>query len=204
MTRPICATHLLEFIESRRSIGQLVEPAPSKQELEQALQAALSAPDHHRLRPWRFFQIQKEARQALGQVFIECLIESGVNDPVQHERARAQPLRAPLILLAVVNTQNHPKVPKVEQVLSMGAAMENFLLMLNAQGYAAMWRTGALAESQVLKQKLGLKQDDEIAGFVYIGTPTRELAARERLNVREFLFSWPESMNDKSGAVNRG
>lgn len=191
MTQPTAPAQLLEFIESRQSVGQLVEPAPTQAELEQALQAAISAPDHHRLRPWQFLQIRGEGRQALGQIFLECVQESGVTDLAQHERALAQPLRAPLILVAIVNTQIHPKVPKVEQVLSMGAAIENFLLMLTAQGYASMWRTGAMAESEVFKQKMGLKSDDEIAGFIYIGTAARQLAPRERLPVNDFLADWP-------------
>lgn len=191
MIQPIAPEQLLAFIESRQSVGQLVEPAPTQTELEQALQAALSAPDHHRLRPWQFLQVRGEARQALGQVFAACVQESGITDPVQHERALAQPLRAPLVLLAVLNTQLNPKVPKVEQVLSMGAAIENLLLMLNAQGYAAIWRTGAMAESALFKQKMRLKPEDELAGFIYIGTAARQLAPRQRLPVNDFLADWP-------------
>lgn len=193
MTQPIAPEQLLAFIESRQSVGQLVEPAPTQVELEQALQAALSAPDHHRLRPWQFLQVRGEGRDALGKIFVQCMQEFGITDPVQLERALAQPLRAPLILMAIVKTQQHPKVPKVEQVLSMGAAIENFLLMLNAQGYAAIWRTGAMAESAVFKQKIGLKTDDEVAGFIYIGTAARQLASREHLPVHDFLANWPVS-----------
>lgn len=185
------ANALLELIESRQSIGQLTEPAPSQAELEQALQAALAAPDHHRLRPWHFLQLRGTARQQLGRLFVDCLQESGITNPQQQERVLAQPLRAPLILIAIIKTKIHPKVPKVEQILSMGAAVQNFLLMLTAQGYAAIWRTGDLAESAILKQKLALESDDEIAGFIYIGTASRQILPRERLPVSDFLSQWP-------------
>lgn len=184
-------TELLQLIENRQSIGQLTEPAPTQDELEQALQAALAAPDHHRLRPWHFLQLRGIARQQLGQLFVECLQESGNIDQQQQERVLAQPLRAPLILIAIIKTKIHPKVPKVEQILSMGAAVQNFLLMLTAQGYAAIWRTGDLAESAILKQKLALESDDEIAGFIYIGTASRQILPRERLPVSDFLSQWP-------------
>lgn len=190
----LTSQQLLDCIESRQSVGQLVEPAPTQAELEQALQAALSAPDHHRLRPWQFLQIQGKGREALGQIFLQCIQESGVTDVARHERVLAQPLRAPLILMAIIKTQVHPKVPKVEQVLSMGAAIENLLLMLNAQGYAAIWRTGEMAESAIFRQKIGLKADDEVAGFIYIGTAARQLAPRERLPVSDFLKDWPVSL----------
>lgn len=190
-TAPIAAATLLQLIENRQSIGQLTEPAPTQDELEQALQAALAAPDHHRLRPWQFLQLRGAARQQLGQLFVECLQEAGITDQQQLERVLAQPLRAPLILIAIVKTQTHPKVPKVEQVLSLGAAVQNFLLMLTAQGYASIWRTGDLAESASLKHKMALEPDDEIAGFIYIGTANRQIPPRERLPVSEFLKQWP-------------
>lgn len=183
----------LALIESRQSIGQLVEPAPQPEQLQQAIQAALSAPDHHRLRPWQFIQIQGDAaRHAFGEALLNALKASGETDTVQWERVLAQPFRAPMILACVVKTQQHPKVPLVEQVLSMGAAVQNLLLMLTAQGYAGMWRSGALVESAVLKQALGVAEQDVIAGLVYIGTPARAIAPRERLAVSTYLCSWPD------------
>ena len=183
---------VLALIESRQSIGQLVEPAPQPEQLALAIQAALSAPDHHRLRPWSFIQIQGDAaRTAFGQALLAALKASGETDPAQWERVQAQPLRAPLILACVVKVHQHPKVPEVEQVLSMGAAVQNLLLMLTAQGYAGMWRSGSLVESAELKQALGISEQDVIAGLVYIGTPARAIAPRERLPVADYLRVWP-------------
>lgn len=53
-------------IHQRQSIGHLVEPAPNAAQLERAFQAALTAPDHHRLKPTRFVVIPAERREALG------------------------------------------------------------------------------------------------------------------------------------------
>lgn len=186
----VSGAQALALIERRQSIGLLNEPAPSQAELAQAIQAALAAPDHHRLHPWRFLQVQGEGRQALGQAFLAAVIAAGETNPAQLERTPNLPLRAPLILVAVVDTKQHPKVPVVEQVLSMGAAVQNLLLVLQAQGYATMWRTGGVAESPVLKQHLGLKAEDEVAGFIYIGTQAKPVPPRERLNVQDYLQVW--------------
>jgi nitroreductase len=99
-------------------------------------------------------------------------------------------MRAPLILVCVVDVKEHPKVPVVEQILSTGAAVQNMLLMLKAQGYGAMWRTGAITESPALKASLGLAEQDVIAGFVYIGSLSREIPVRERVNPDAFLQEW--------------
>ena len=191
MSNSINALAVLEVIESRQTLGKLVAPAPSQAEVEQVIRAALSAPDHRRIRPWQFMQLRDGARNKLGEIFSECLTESGIDDVEQHRKVLAQPLRAPLIIIAVVKTQTGVKVPVVEQILSMGAAIQNALLMLNAQGYGSIWRSGTLAESPLLKQKLGLAPQDEIAGFIYIGTPAKQLPPRVPLEVSDFLRNWP-------------
>ena len=72
----------------------------------------------------------------------------------------------------------------------MGAAIQNILLMLKALGYGAMWRTGAITDSPVVKAAFGIKEQDVIAGFVYIGSLSREIAARELPDVNQFLHEW--------------
>lgn len=191
MSKPLLdSADFYQVLSSRQSHGQLVEPAPSAQQLEQAVAAALTAPDHHRLRPWRFITVQGAAREQFGQVLADALQASGETDPVQLDRVRAQPLRAPLILVCATVYLQHDKVPMSEQLLSTGAAIQNLLLMLQAQGFAAMWRTGALTESLVVKHAFGLTERDHLAGFVYIGSPLRELPARQPLSVADFLQPW--------------
>ena len=53
-------------IHQRQSIGQLIEPAPNTQQLEKAVQAALTAPDHHRLKPTRFVIITPEQTSSIS------------------------------------------------------------------------------------------------------------------------------------------
>ena len=180
----------LALITSRQSFGHLVAPAPSAAELEQAISAALTAPDHHRLHPWRFVVVEGEQRVAFGELLSSALAQDGETDPVQIERVKQHPLRAPMILLCIMKYQPHAKVPHYEQVLSCGAAIQNLLLVLEAQGYASMWRSGAAAESASLKRALGCSANDEIAGIVYIGTATKEIAPRQPLQISDFLTTW--------------
>ncbi|WP_410211274.1 nitroreductase [Aquirhabdus sp.] len=184
------AETLFEMINARQSDGMLSAPAPSSHELQLAIQAALTAPDHHRLQPWRFLTVSGDARLKMGEVLRQALIARGETDETALNKVRGQPLRAPMILVCVVDTKEHPKVPLVEQVLSMGAAIQNILLMLKALGYGSMWRTGAITESPVLKAAFGLKEHDVIAGFVYIGSLSRDIAAREIPDVNHFLHEW--------------
>lgn len=177
-------------IHQRQSIGHLVEPAPNAAQLEMAFQAALTAPDHHRLKPTHFIVVQTDQREAFGELLVEAVRDLGMTDEQQVERVRHHPLRAPVLVLAVTRFQDHPKVPQFEQTLSSGAAIQNFLLSLQAQGFSSMWRSGAVVESTLLKQKLGLHAHDLISGIIYLGTAAKAIPARAEMDSSHHVTSW--------------
>lgn len=184
------ASLIHQVIHQRQSIGQLIEPAPSLQQLDQAFSAALTAPDHHRLKPTRFFVIDSDQRAAFGDVLTQALTDLGETDPVQLDRVKHHPFRAPLLVVAATQLQDHPKVPFFEQILSTGAAIQNFLLSLQAQGFATMWRSGAVVESSWFKQHFGLNERDIISGIIYIGTAAKGIAPRAEIDLHDFVKRW--------------
>ncbi|WP_122898693.1 nitroreductase family protein [Acinetobacter sp. B51(2017)] len=177
-------------MHQRQSIGQLVEPAPNAQQLQYAFAAALTAPDHHRLKPTRFVVIEPEQRAAFGELLSQALTDLGESEAAQIERVKNHPFRAPLLVLALTEFKDHPKVPHFEQTLSSGAAIQNFLLSLQAQGFASMWRSGAVIESKHFKQALGLKPTDLISGIIYIGTAAKTIAPRQSIQVSDYVSTW--------------
>ena len=177
-------------MHQRQSIGQLVEPAPSTQQLQQAFAAALTAPDHHRLKPTRFVVIPPEQRAAFGELLSEALTDLGETEAAQIERVKNHPFRAPLLVLALTEFKDHPKVPYFEQTLSSGAAIQNFLLSLQSQGFASMWRSGAVIESKYFKHVLGLKETDLISAIIYIGTAAKAIAARQPVDLADYVSTW--------------
>ncbi|MHA3051727.1 nitroreductase family protein [Acinetobacter sp. ANC 4640] len=178
-------------IQQRQSVGHLVEPAPNKQQLDLAFTAALTAPDHHRLKPTRFVVIENNQRAAFGELLAQAMQQDfPETDPVQIERVKNHPFRAPILVLALTQIVEHPKVPEYEQILSSGAAVENFLLSLQSQGFAAMWRTGAVVESVTLKAALGLQAHDLISGIIYVGTADKNLPARATVDLTAYVSYW--------------
>ncbi|WP_407303780.1 nitroreductase [Acinetobacter sp.] len=177
-------------IHQRQSIGHLVEPAPNAAQLEKAFQAALTAPDHHRLKPTHFVVIPSDQREAFGELLSKALADLGETDPVQLDRVKNHPFRAPLLVLALTKFQSHPKVPNFEQTLSTGAAIQNFLLSLQIQGFSSIWRSGAVIESNLFKQALGLAEDDLISGIIYIGTAAKAIPARTEINIQNYVSYW--------------
>lgn len=177
-------------IHQRQSIGHLIEPSPTVEQLDQAFHAALVAPDHHRLKPTQFIVVQGEQREAFGELLAEAVQDLGEMDPIQVERVRHHPLRAPMLIIAVTRFQEHAKVPYFEQTLSSGAAIQNLLLILQAQGYSTMWRSGAVVESNLFKRKLGLQEHDLISGIVYVGTAVKAIPARGEIGLEDHVTYW--------------
>ncbi len=177
-------------IHQRQSIGHLVEPAPNSEQLEKAFLAALTAPDHHRLKPTRFVVIPEDQREAFGELLSQALADTGQTEIAQLERVKNHPYRAPLLVLALTKFVDHPKVPYFEQTLSTGAAIQNFLLSLQSQGFSTMWRSGAVVESNHFKQALKLGENDLISGIIYIGTAVKAIPPRGEIHTNEFVSFW--------------
>ena len=170
----------LETLLTRYSHPKLTDPAPGASELSDLFRAAMRAPDHALLRPWRFLTVRGEARIRLGQHMEAAAHEEEADlTDKRAQKLRNAPLRAPLLVVAYAHVQEHPKVPEVEQLLATGAAVENFLVAAHALGYGAMWRTGAIAYNRTLHRLLGLEPCDRIVAFVYVGTPVNDMAAQK-------------------------
>jgi nitroreductase len=161
---------LLSGIESRSSAAKLGEPGPTREHLEQILRAGARAPDHGRLRPWRFVVIEGGAREKLGAAMAgvaRAKFPTATEAQLASERDKA--LRAPTIVIVAARiTQG--KIPEIEQVLSAGAAAQNMLLAAHALGYGAMWKTGGVAYDTNAKSLLGLSPEDHIVALLYLGT----------------------------------
>jgi nitroreductase len=183
----------IEALKNRTSSPRLSGTVPNKSALEALFQAAMRAPDHAQLRPWRFLLIEGDDRKNLGDLFVKAQSEdNALLTEVEIDKTRCKPLRAPLILVAIISIQAHPKVPEIEQVLSAGAAIQNILLAAYAQNIGAMWRTGSMAFHQTVMDGLGLASNEKIAGFVYIG----ERQGKERkitpMDSQEYFETWPK------------
>jgi nitroreductase len=183
----------LTAIRTRQSPLRLGEPAPDDTTLRQALSAAVSAPDHGRLRPWRFLIVRGEARSELAEVLAQSRSRREPS-PTEAElaREREKAFRAPLIVVAAAHPVVHPKVPEIEQIIATGAAVQNLLLAVHALGYGAFWRTGEAAYDSAVKAAFGLAPQDSIVGLLYIGTPLSAPPPRPEIPLNAVVWHGPE------------
>lgn len=163
---------LLTAIESRASAGRLTEPGPTPEHLVRILNAAASAPDHGRLKPWRFIVVESPLKEQFAHAAASAKrARLPVMSDEQFATERYKVVRSPLIVIAAcaVN-RDATKIPEIEQVIAAAAATENLFLAAHALGYGVMWKTGAAAYDTGVKELLGLRVTDHIIGIMHLGT----------------------------------
>ena len=181
----------LDALLNRVSVPRLLDPAPTAEQREVLFAAAMRAPDHGHLQPWRFLTVEGQAREQLGEILAQAALAQDADAPqAVVDKARNGPLRAPLVVVVIAKLQEHVKYPKSEQLLAAGCAAHGILLAAYAQGIGAVWRTGELAYSPQVAQGLGLAEGEEVIAFLYLGTPQKEPRVAEKVDLAEFVSAW--------------
>ena len=179
---------MLDAIHSRRSRGKMRPDAPPRDLIEQVLQAAVHAPNHHDTQPWRFFVLTNDARVRFGDALAEALTrrmaemeQSKLDGLLLAERAK--PMRSPVLIVVGVRSEERDPMTRREDFQSASAALQNMLLAAESLGLAAIWRTGEGILDAGVKAHFGLQPEDEIASVLYLGYPDDTLGpmpARQR------------------------
>ncbi len=198
----------LDILLSRASVSQLREPAPDGAALDLILKAGLRAPDHGRLRPWRFVLIRGDARNALAAL-VTAALQARDPDVAASliERQRSKLLNTPLIIAVGARIQLGHKVPEIEQMLSVGAAAMNLLNAIHALGYGGIWVTGANCYDPAVAGALGFAAPDKLAGFLFVGTPEGTLPPVRRPGLADHVREWTVPLEPGpagAGAVEEG
>ncbi len=170
-----------EALHTRQSVGKVKSDPVPRAVIEKLLSAAVQAPNHYKVRPWRFVVLTGAARQRLGEVMVASLRAEHPDYPLEAlEKEMAKPLRAPVVIAVGVDKPLEAKVVEVENICASAAAVENLLLAAHAEGLGAMWRTGSPASDPNVKQFLGFAAGQHLIGFIYIGYPEFKPETKER------------------------
>jgi nitroreductase len=180
----------LELLKTRNSsrAQDLGPPAPTDAQLSEMLSIAARVPDHGMMKPWRFIVLSKETRAPLVEKLVANFRVGNPNAPEQDaEKQKARFGGSPVIVVVVSRTAPNPKVPEIEQLLSAGAACMNLLNAATALGFGANWLTGWAAFDKSSKELFGLKDNEQIVGFIHIGTRKAEAFNRPRPELSEIV-----------------
>ena len=166
---------LFDAIALRATAKAVTGPGPTPEQISRLLAAAGHAPDHGRLKPWRFIAVNGAERESFANAVAQARrdqIPDYTDEQMELERAKIR--RSPYILVAGCAVRKDlAKVPEIEQVLAAGAAVENLLLAAADLGIGAMWKTGPAAYSARVKAVVGLAADDHIVAIIHLGALAR-------------------------------
>ena len=182
LNRP--APDAIDLLLTRRSgsAKAMTGPGPSPEQLETILQAAARAPDHGKLFPWRFIVFEGDGRARMGALLAGSLKETDPGAATEERLAqeRARFLRAPVVVGVISRTRESIPIPEWEQELSAGAVCQLMLIAAHAMGFVGNWLTEWCAFHPLVKERLGLKPGERVAGYIYIGHPAAPLEERVR------------------------
>lgn len=166
----------LSLLAERRSssAATLRAPAPNPDQLNDLLRIAARAPDHGKLFPWRFLVLEGAPKAAYARVLETIAARNG------HNPGALGKLTAPPLAIAVISRATEGKIPEWEQVLSAASVCTLLLVAAEAMGFGANWITDWYAYDPDARAALGLKPEEKVAGFVYVGTPSEPPLERVR------------------------
>jgi nitroreductase len=184
----------IDALHQRVSTAKLTHPAPTDAQLNLMLKAATRAADHGNLRPWRFLVIKEKGLTQLGDLF--ATIALGKNSEISQpelDRLKSLPTRAPMILVTIAKCRENQKVPRIEQIISAGAATQNIINAAFALGLGAVWKTGEMAYDPDFKRAFGLTDNEQIVGFIYLGTAGSPPHQPQPINLADYFSFWPDN-----------
>ena len=177
---------LFEAIYKRHSQGKVTQDRLPRETIEKLLDAAVQAPNHYKVRPWRFVVLTGDAQGKLGDVMSASQQDQHPDFPQEaFDKTRGLPLRAPALIAVGADKPSEEKVLEIENICAVAAAIQNLLLAAQALGLGAKWRTGEWARDAKVKEFLGFSVDQHIVGFIYIGYPEFTSEPTQRLSFED-------------------
>ena len=182
----------LSLLATRRSgkPRELAAPGPDAAQLDAMIALAARTPDHGKLAPWRFVIVPVDKRVRLAEVITSAYRAErpqAARTEIESLEQFAQQAPALVVVLSSPRTESH--IPLWEQELSAGAACMNLLHAAHATGFAAGWLTGWSAYNDAVRNAFGAAPE-RIVGFVFIGSPAKQLEERPRPDLSKIISVW--------------
>jgi nitroreductase len=170
----------LQLLLGRHSVGgkYLGLPGPDSDALMIMTEAALRAPDHAQLVPFRFSVVASaQARQRLGDLFEQVALAAGKSrEAALIDRERA--LEPPVLVAVIARIDSgHPVASAHEQWMTVGGAITNFLNAAHALGYAGKMLSGAKVRAWPVIEAF-CQPGETLVGWMVLGTPTKAVQSR--------------------------
>ncbi|WP_326525563.1 nitroreductase family protein [Sphingomonas sp.] len=187
-------TSPMAMLATRRSgkPRDMIAPGPDSTQLASIVSLALRVPDHGKLAPWRFVVVPAHRRDAFAGVLRNAYLATRPEAKrLEIEAIDQFAHQAPALVVVLSSPRTESHIPAWEQELSAGAACMQLLNAATAYGFVGGWLTGWAAFDDRVRDAFGARHE-RIAGFVFLGSPSKPLEERPRPTVDAVLSIWGE------------
>ncbi|HVZ30231.1 MAG TPA: nitroreductase family protein [Asticcacaulis sp.] len=183
------SVEVLDRLFHRRSTPAptLQAPGPSPEEMDLLIQIGFRVPDHGKLGPWRIVRFTPDSKAALVAK-LKALAES--RDDKKAVGAMLKMSTPPETLMVVSSPVLPAPKPLWEQQLSAAAVCQTLLIAAGALGYGANWITDWYSYDAEARAILGIKDHENVAGFIFLGTPSEPPLERDRPDYASRVGWW--------------
>ena len=184
----------MSLLATRRSgkPRDMVAPGPDATQLAGIVSLATRVPDHGKLAPWRFVVVPAERRDALAALLVDAYrAEKPAAGRLEIEAMEQFAHQAPTLVVVLSSPKVDSHIPRWEQELSAGAACMQLLNAATAYGFVGGWLTGWPTFNDQVRDAFG-SGHERIAGFIFIGSPSKPLDERPRPTLDTVLGRWGE------------
>lgn len=203
-TFPQRINNLAALLRNRRSVRQYSDRPVADEQIEQVLEAARWAPSPHGRQPWRFVVLTQtetklrliESMGATWQQNLEMDKQAQEIINIRREKSRQRILQAPVIILPCLYLEDLDQYPderrqndeKIMAIQSIGAAIQNMLLMAYDLGLDGGWMCAPLFCPEVVCDALQLDPRLIPQALITIGYAAADPKRRERLPLRDLVI----------------
>lgn len=176
----------LEAIRQRRTAHSYEPSTISDEDLREALQMAMLAPNHKLTFPWKFVIVGPESRQALKEQKKQEALAKRATPPTDAELAKMeeqlqQKMIHPAALVAFCCARNDDDYRQREDYAAVCCGIQNFSIALAAKGYQTKWGSGRVTRSPETYELLNVDSSRfEIVGFLWVGKVKGDLPFQMR------------------------
>ncbi|HVB72051.1 MAG TPA: nitroreductase family protein [Ktedonobacteraceae bacterium] len=203
VTLPVRADTLATLLQNRRSVRKFLERPVDRAIIEQILEAARWAPSPHGRQPWRFVVLTRTELKTLladrmGDTWQRNLEMDGQDAEIVNvrlEKSRQRILKAPVIIIPCLYLEDLDHYPDERRqtdettmaIQSIGAAIQNMLLMAYDLGLDAGWMCAPLFCPEVVCDALDLGRRLIPQAMIAVGYAAADPKRRERLPLSSLI-----------------
>ena len=204
--------YAVDLIKRRRSIRKFSPRKIDVTVVREVLEAARWAPSAHNAQPWRFIvltndALKRDSAEAMATAWLADMTKDGVAVEVRANMAAASVerfTRAPVLVVACLTMKDMPKRPdELRQqcerdlaVQSLGAALQNMLLVAHARGLGACWFSAPCFCKETVRKVLKMPKDVEPQALIALGYPAEKPKAPSRKPLHSYACfdGWGEKL----------